>query len=136
MKIPPLRFLEDGWVFNPFHWMGPDCRIDCYPDKLFHLLAGFAIAAVLAWADRSRNGRIAHPWVHVLVVPLVATAKELSDGLLPRPPDEFWRDAGPSWRDAVATLLGQALFWATVLARAGLRARADRRRGAAAAPRP
>lgn len=129
MRIPPFRFIDDGWVFNPFHWLGPDCQVDCYPDKLFHLVAGFVIAAGFAWAYRRWRGRPGPVWAHVVIVPIIGALKEVHDWLWAQPdPDGFWRDQGPSWRDFVATVMGQAVFWLGVWARLGWRAARRRTR--------
>lgn len=110
--MPPFRFADDGWIFDPFHWMGPQCVADCYPDKLFHLLAGIAIAGAFAWAYARWRGRAARWWAHAAVVPIVAALKELHDWILwASDASGFWRDQGPSWRDFLATLLGQGIFW-------------------------
>lgn len=126
MKIPSFRFIDDGWAFNPFHWMGPNCRVDCYPDKLFHLAAGFLIAAAFLGWTRWRR-RPAPVRAHVAIVPVVAALKEVYDWLFAQPsPAGFWRDQGPSWRDFVATILGQVVFWAGVWAWRALRGRRAR----------
>lgn len=128
MNLPPLRFMDDGWVFNPFHWLGPQCRVDCYPDKLFHLLAGLAVAAFFAWGYARWRGRPAPLWTQVAAVTLVAAAKEVYDWFFAQPsPVGFWRDRGPSWRDFVATLMGGAIYWLAVWVWRALRSR--RRRG-------
>ena len=134
--MPPFRFTQDGWVFDPFHWMGPSCRINCYPDKFFHLVAGLLIAAAFAWGYAWWRRRPAPWWAHAAVVPLIAALKEVYDWIYAQPtPAGFWRDQGPSWRDFVATLLGQALFWVGVWAwRVG--SRLWRRRSDAAAGPP
>lgn len=136
MKLPPFRFIDDGWVFNPFHWLGPDCRVDCYPDKLFHLLAGFAVAGAFAWAAAKARREPPPVWAHLLVVPVVAALKEVYDWSFAQPdPSGFWRDQGPSWRDFAATLFGQLAFWLIVWARrvlAGRGAGARRALGKAA----
>ena len=113
--MPPFGFTQDGWIFDPFHWMGPSCRVNCYPDKLFHLLAGLFIAAAFAWGYARWRRRPAPWWAHAAVVPVIAALKEIYDWMYAQPtPDGFWRDPGPSWRDFVATLLGQLLFWVAV----------------------
>ncbi len=124
MKLPPFRFIQDGWVFNPFHWLGPYCQVDCYPDKLFHLLAGVGIAAGFAWWSARMRRAAAPAWAHLAIVPIIAALKELYDWLFAQPdPSTFWRDQGPSWRDFVATVMGQALFWLGVWAWQALRGR-------------
>jgi hypothetical protein len=113
--VPPFRFSDDGWIFDPLHWLGPQCRIDCYPDKLLHLLAGFAIAAAFVWGYARWRRRPGPWWAHAAVVPVIAALKEIHDWLLSAPDTSgFWRDQGPSWRDFLATVLGQILFWGVV----------------------